>query len=118
MKRVFPSSILLLVLCGCPKTVEKDVAPQLELKVMDAQSQVINEANVKLFGSLQDWAAKTNLVQEQKTNPQGIARFQKLQTQQYYFFAQKDSLNNLTGIATHTQALKQNQITTLTIILK
>ena len=40
-----------LLLCACPKTIEKDVAPQLELTVTDAQSQKLNQAQVQLFSS-------------------------------------------------------------------
>lgn len=111
MKGKFVSLILLMILiCGCKKTVYLDNPPQLEIVVVDASTYKVSGAQVTLFLSEDDWQSKTNLVAQKNTDINGSALFTELEELVYYFYVQKESLDNTLGVSYFATPLKINEI--------
>lgn len=90
----------------------------LELTVKDHLGNVVSGATVKLYTSETNWANQTNQVGNTLyTNASGKVKFQNLTNIQYYWFAEKDCLNNFNGAITTTTPLQANATTTLDVIL-
>ena len=100
------------------KKVEKDVPPQLELTVTNADGTGISDADVQLFESQADWEAKTGAVQTATTDAEGRVVFEKLQAIPYYFYVSKGNLSNLSGVAFTVEPLEVNVKIKVVTILK
>ncbi|NOQ26534.1 MAG: hypothetical protein GQ564_14340 [Bacteroidales bacterium] len=110
--------ILFLIALACSETEYVDNKPQLEIQVVDSENNLIEQAQVCLYDSETDWAKRTNAISELITNEQGIVLFEELDTKQYYFFVEKESLTNLFDIYTHTKPLEINVISQIKTKIK
>jgi hypothetical protein len=95
-----------------------DVKPQLKIIVVNAENQPIYNATVQLYQNESDWKNLTNPIAEESTNQEGVARFKKLEEKIYFFYVEKDNLNNRNSIASHNEPLKKNMIKTFTVTLQ
>ena len=59
----------------------------------------VEDASVSLFNSQEDWESHSNVVASLQTDEKGQVLFEILDEQIYYFYVEKDDLNNLADIA-------------------
>lgn len=107
-----------IVLISCEKTVFIDNPPQLEITVLDESGNRVQDANVTLYGSEEDWKAKSTALQSELTNSQGVVLFENLEEQIYFFYAQKDKLSNEESISALDKELQFNIKALITTIIK
>ena len=76
----------------------------------------MSEALVALFDSQEEWALRENPIQVWKiTDSFGEVQFLNLQEKNYFIYAEKGNLNNLTTEITTSSKLINNQIRLLII---
>jgi len=104
-----------ICLSACHKI---DVEPMLEIEVHNNLGLPVAGAMVGLFNSAEEWSMKENPVQVwRQTSSNGKVVFANLLESRYYFFVEKDSLNNIGSAISTDKALIKNQIgKVLTII--
>lgn len=100
---------VLLLLQACEKTEYVESSPQLEFTVVQDNIVLVEGATVTLFDTRDDWETRTNEVQSLQTNSKGIALFEDLQEQKYYFFVEKGEMDNLSDIGATSEPLKTGQ---------
>lgn len=89
----------------------------LEITVRNSLGNVVEDANVQLFSTYQDYQEETNPVSEiQKTDKKGRVTFKKLETKPYYVNVEKGELNNH-GEAEMVDTLIENRKNKVTIII-
>lgn len=110
--------IFLFLLSGCENKKYVDVKPQLKIIAVNKKEQPVNNAEVQIFKSESDWKSLTNEISEKSTNRFGEAVFKELEKDIYYFYIEKDTLNNRNGIASHKEPLEENAIKEFTVTLK
>jgi hypothetical protein len=107
-----------LILIKCSKEVIYiDNEPQLEVIVVNAQNEHIHNADVTLFITEDEWREKVNPVSRRNTDIEGKVLFQNLEERIYYFYAQKDTLNNTLGVSYFVTPLKKNEIRVVETII-
>ena len=110
--------LVFLFFSSCTKEILIDVPPQLEIQVTDLNDQTISAVSVSLYLTLDDWDQELNAVATQTTDSNGIALFETLDPQTYFFYAEKGVLNNKFGVATHSMMLAPNQKIKVTTQIK
>ncbi|MFA8434966.1 MAG: SpaA isopeptide-forming pilin-related protein [Marinifilaceae bacterium] len=112
--------ISLTIITGCSKTeyVDVDVKPQLEITVTDVSGKPVEGATTSLFSSKEDWEKKSNNIQSKKTDAAGKVLFEGLNETVYYFFVEKNTLNNFYEIASIENPLSKNEIKIITCVIR
>lgn len=118
--KVYLLSILFLFLFGCTEKeyIDIDVSPQLEILVKDKAGNPILGATVSLYTSENDFNSKVNAHKIEMTNAVGKVLFKDLNEVVYYFYAEKDGLNNFYEAVTFTKPLTKNEIRTITCVIR
>jgi hypothetical protein len=115
---VFVLILLLNIQCTEKEYVDVDVNPQLEVLVLDIESNFVSGVTVKLFSTEEDLISKTGEIQSISTDSDGKAIFNELEEKIYYFYAEKGNLNNYFDVVTFLEPLSENQIKNVTCIIK
>jgi len=100
---------LILIFQGCNETEYVPSAPQLEFTVVTDNMVFVEGATVTLYNTKEDWANSENAVESLQTDSKGQVFFENLREQKYYFFVQKEDMNNLADIAATAEPLKMGQ---------
>lgn len=118
--KVYLISILFLFFFGCTEKeyIDIDVSPQLEILVKDKAGNPILGATVSLYTSENDFNSKVSERKTEMTNAVGKVLFKDLNETVYYFYAEKDGLNNFYEAVTFTNPLSKNEIRTITCIIR
>jgi hypothetical protein len=105
----------LAILSSCKK---EPTPTSLELTFKDVLGNSVSGASVKLYSSQTDWNNGSNQVgTTQFSDATGKVNFNDLSNIKYYWFAEKDCINNVNGSVTTTSALTANLNNTLNVIL-
>ena len=111
--KVLSLTLMLVTVAAC---VRIDTPPSLEITIVDSFNNVVSEALVALFDSQEEWALRENPIQVWKiTDSFGEVQFLNLQEKNYFIYAEKGNLNNLTTEITTSSKLINNQIRLLII---
>ncbi|MFV0345867.1 MAG: carboxypeptidase-like regulatory domain-containing protein, partial [Bacteroidales bacterium] len=112
MKAKILCSIIACFLLGFAacKTDTVDTLPQLKLHVVDKDGNSVSQANVALFDNQNDWQNNTNTISSAITDNDGNALFSNLDEEIYFFWVEKDGLNNNFGTAAVEKSLSTNTI--------
>lgn len=102
-------AVFTFTLISCEKIDYVQSEPQLEFTVVQGNMIFVEGATISLFETQLDWESQTNVIQSLKTNAKGQVIFENLKEQKYYFFVEKDELNNLADIAATWDPLKKGQ---------
>ena len=95
-----------------------DVAPQLEITVLDISENIVEGATVKLYATEDHFLNDENAIQTTTTDGAGKALFQDLSESIYYFYAEKGDQNNFYDIASFDNPLNINEIRTLSCTIR
>ena len=110
--------LIFLFFSCCTKEILIDVPPQLEIRVTDLNDQTVSSVSVSLYLTFDDWDQELNAVATQTTDLNGVVLFEALEPQTYFFYAEKGTLNNKFGVATHSMMLTPNQKINVTTQIK
>ena len=124
-KNVILAFILLsifILFFGCKKkdsTTPATAPPtNLQITLNDYSGNPVQFATVKLFSSYNDWYNKTNQIGLiEISDATGKVQFSNLQSEVYYWFAEKDCINNFNGISQTSNTLTANTTNKITSIL-
>ena len=113
--RILVPIAFLISTFGCTKEdiLEIDVAPQLELTVLDSSGNNVVGASVSIYSSEANWESRSNPIQENTTDASGKVLFKELNQIRYFFYVSKGAMNNYYDIASFTNPLRMNEIRTL-----
>jgi len=118
---IFIFSLLLIgtvVLTNCKKDEETKDPTSFEITLNDNLGNPVSNATVKLYKNQSDWQNGTNQVgTTQISNTSGKVSFTNLDAIIYYWFAEKDCINNYNGSVRVTTALTANVKNTATTVL-
>jgi len=109
---------ILFTACSKEKTEYIDNAPQLGVTVVDLSHTAVANANVTLYASEADLKAKTNPLVNKITSSDGTALFTELEESIYYFYAEKDEMNNTKSISLINEKLQVNMKATVQTTIK
>ena len=80
--------------------------------------KLVEGADVSLFSSQEDLVDKTNLIRETKSNSEGTALFDNLEETIYFFHVKMDVQNNLFGIVSYENPLKEGEKKIIKVTIK
>ncbi len=103
---IFAILALVLFLSSCTEKEYIDADPQLLFTVVADNLVFVEDASVSLFNSQEDWESHSNVVASLQTDEKGQVLFENLDEQIYYFYVEKDDLNNLADIAALSEPLQ------------
>ncbi len=103
---IFAILALVLFLFSCTEKEYIDADPQLLFTVVADNLVFVEDASVSLFNSQEDWESHSNVVASLQTDEKGQVLFENLDEQIYYFYVEKDDLNNLADIAALSEPLQ------------
>ncbi|MCK3683261.1 SpaA isopeptide-forming pilin-related protein [Maribellus sp. YY47] len=111
MKRFNLIAVLTLVLSIWSCTDEEYVkpAPQLQIAVISKYLTPIDGANVTLYNTENDLLMKTDPISTLQTDQAGQALFENLEEQRYFFYVEKDGLDNTSDVAATKNAIETGQ---------
>lgn len=109
---------LIFLSCSQEKTEYIDNAPQLEITVVDLSHTAVADAKVTLYASEDDLKAKTNPQGNSLTGSEGTVLFTELEEDFYYFYAEKEEMNNTKSISLISEQLQINVKTTVQTTIK
>lgn len=90
---------------------------QLRVTVLDGHGNYQEDAEVTLYGSMEDYNNAENPVMEtEKTNRKGRVRFVGLEPQPYFVEVEKGDLSNVLG-GEKTDTLKKGRINRINIVI-
>ena len=98
---------------------EIDTAPILEIKVINSTGQPAGGVMVGLFDDLEQWSMLENPVQPwRETGSDGRVIFNSLREDIYYFYADADSLSNISSVIKLDRPLVKNEIRLITVTIE
>lgn len=109
---------LVFLIFSCEKTEYAKAEPQLEFIVIDENLTFVENANIFLYETVDDWRERTNEVEIMKTGTDGKALFKNLKESLYFFHIEKGKLNNYMDIGATKDSLRFGQKSLVTVILK
>ena len=102
--------LALMVLCfSCTKEEYIQPAPQLQIQVVSKYLVPVQEANVTLYNSEEALYLQVDPIKTLQTNEVGQVLFEDLEEQRYYFFVEKDGLNNTSDVASTKNPVQTGQ---------
>lgn len=110
--------LLILFSCTEKEYVDVDIAPALEIKVIDENETVQVGAIVKLYKNEEDFSSQTNVVRNGNSDNNGIVVFEKLEEKIYYFSIEKNDLTNYYEEVTFTSPLAKNELKQIQCTIK
>lgn len=109
---------ILFTACSKEKTEYTNNAPQLEITVVDLSHTAVANATVTLYASEDDLKAKTNPLGNSLTGSDGAALFTELEEIIYYFYAEKEEMNNTKSTSLIGEKLQINVKATIQTTIK
>lgn len=107
--RILALLALILSFQACKKTETELPAPQLQINVISKFLVPVPDASVSLYATEDDWFLKQAAIQTLQTNASGAVLFENLGEQKYYFYVEKDGLDNTSDVAATKNALQTGQ---------
>jgi hypothetical protein len=101
----------LVLFFGCKKTEHVDMRPQLKIVVKNLSEEVVSNAAVELYDSLDYFTSRTNALKTGITDENGTVVFSELNERLYYFYIYLDEKTNLFYINGTSKALETGTIT-------
>jgi len=96
-----------------------DTPPALQLTIIDREGIPLQDVMVGLFDELDQWSMLENPVQPwRETGSDGKVMFNNLKENVYYFYADADSLSNISTMIKTDDSLIINEIRKLTVIVE
>lgn len=99
------------------KTEIIDTPAQLQIHVVDESNTSIAGAEVSLFATLDDWQNSANVLSTQTTDSDGTVLFTDLDEKIYYFWVEKDELNNNFSVAATEKKLSINVVAQVEVVI-
>lgn len=109
---------VIFISCSKEKTEYIDNLPQLEITVVDMSHTAVANASVTLYANEADLKASTNSLLSSTTNSEGIALFTELEEKTYYFYAEKEEMNNTKSLSLISEKLQINVKATVQTTIK
>lgn len=101
--------VLAVSLWGCTDEEYVKPAPQLQISVISKYLVPVSGASVTLYNSEADLSLKTAPVTTLQTDQAGQALFENLQEQRYYFYVEKDGMDNTSDVAATKNRVQTGQ---------
>ena len=114
-KLLLLTTLLVLTIFSCKK--EEEPSTSLELTITDILGNIVPNAVVLLYSSLNDIQNGTNEISYKLTNSDGKVSFDYLANIKYYWFVSTGCTNNSNGAITSTSPLTAHQKTSFNIVL-
>jgi hypothetical protein len=111
MKKLNIITFLTLVISffSCTKEEYIQPAPQLQIQVISKYLVPVQGANVTLYNTEANLYNQVDPVKNLQTNQAGQVLFEDLEEQRYYFYVEKDELDNTSDVAATKNALETGQ---------
>ncbi|GEM_PF-1560690 len=103
---------------GCKEYSYSDLAPKLELKIVDSKGVSQKDVIVNLYHTKDDFMTKSNLYSRRTSDGNGICMFQDLQETTYYFYVEKGRLSNMGEKITFSTPLYDNEVRKIECVIK
>ena len=104
-----------LLLFSCKKTEYIESNPQMIISVVSRYMVPIEGATVTLYNTEDELHFKENALDTLQTDVSGQVLFEDLQEQRYYFYVEKDGLDNTGDIAATWEPLQIGQRSELVV---
>lgn len=98
-----------LLFSGCTREEIVQPSPQLQIQVISQYLVPVQGADVTLYNTEENLYLQENPIRTLQTNQNGQALFENLEEQRYYFYAEKDGLDNTSDIAATKNSLQTGQ---------
>lgn len=111
MKKLNIITFLALVISffSCTKEEYVQPAPQLQIQVISKYLVPVQGANVTLYNTEDNLYLQVDPIKNLQTDQAGQVLFEDLEEQRYYFFVEKDSLNNTSDVASTKNPIQTGQ---------
>lgn len=100
---------LVLFLLSCTKEEYVKPAPQLQISVISKYLTPVDGASVTLYNTEDDLNRHSNPISTLQSDQAGQVLFENLEEQRYYFYVEKDGLNNTSDVASTKNAIETGQ---------
>ncbi|WP_321288791.1 hypothetical protein [uncultured Sunxiuqinia sp.] len=94
---------------SCTKTEYVESNPQLVINVISEYLVPVQGANVTLYNTEDDLYLKVDPIITLQTDQTGQVFFEELKEQRYYFYAEKDGLDNTSDVAATKETIQSGQ---------
>ena len=112
------SIVLSFVFVSCNKTEYIDIPPQLQITIIDQDGRFVEDAEVKLYTSFDDWYNIAEPLFEAKSDSSGKCLFTNLQETYYYFDVLKgEDMQNSSEVSSIEYPLEKGVLNNVTVIL-
>jgi hypothetical protein len=101
--------VLLLSFWGCTKEEYVLPTPQLQINVISKYLTPVPEASVTLYRNENDLRIKQDPISTLQTDPSGQVLFENLGEQRYFFYIEKDGLDNSGDVAATKDTIQTGQ---------
>jgi hypothetical protein len=101
--------VFLISFLGCTKDEYVQPAPQLQIQVISKYLVPVQGANVTLYNTEENLYHQADPIKNLQTNEVGQVLFEDLEEQRYYFFVEKDGLNNTSDVASTKNPVQTGQ---------
>lgn len=111
MKKLSIITFLALVisLFSCTKEEYVQPTPQLQIQVISKYLVPVQGASVTLYNTEDNLYHQVEPIKNLQTNEVGQVLFEDLEEQRYYFFVEKDGLNNTSDVASTKNPVQSGQ---------
>jgi len=100
---------------NCKKTEYVTPNPQMLINVVSKYMVPVSGATITLYNTEDELHLKENPLTSLQTNPNGQALFENLEEQRYYFYVEKDDLDNTGDISATWNPLQIGQKSELVV---
>ena len=94
---------------GCTREEYVPSAPQLQIQVVSKYLVPVQGADVTLYNTEDNLYHQLNPVMNLQTNEAGQVLFENLEEQRYYFYVEKDGLDNTSDVAATKNPVQAGQ---------
>lgn len=100
---------LVLFLLSCTKEEYVKPAPQLQISVISTYLTPVDGASVTIYNTQDDLNRHSNPISTLQSDQTGQVLFENLEEQRYYFYVEKDGLDNTSDVASTKNAIETGQ---------
>jgi len=100
---------MLISLLSCTKEEYVKPAPQLQLSVISKYLAPVSGASVTLYNSEDDLNQHSNPISTLQSDEAGQVLFENLEEQRYFFYVEKDGLDNTSDVASIKNPIETGQ---------
>lgn len=101
--------VLFLSLLGCTKEEYVLPAPQLQVNVIGKYLTPVSDATVTLYKNENDLLLEQDPISTLQTDAAGQVLFENLNEQRYFFYVEKDGLDNTSDVAATKDTIQIGQ---------